>query len=206
MTSSARGTPRSAASSAKCSNLAARLQGRLPEPNTVVICPTARRRLLGDLFESEGIWVKGHPAPALPGGRGPGRLCGRVPVESRFEALHAISLTALEGGKKNSNCSFDAGPGQRRGQGQVVLILSDEAGIGKSGSWQRCWNASPPSRTPAYAISARLSTLIACSSDNRPVGACCRAGARRHTASEARQVRQDARAILNLTAGYGTPC
>ena len=108
-------------------NLAARLQG-VAEPNSVVVAE-GTRKLLGGLFELQDL---GHRnSRASRGLREPGRHCGRASVEGRFEAMHASGLTPSSGGKKNSICCCAAGREPKGGEGQVVL-LSGEAGIGKS--------------------------------------------------------------------------
>jgi class 3 adenylate cyclase len=74
-------------------NLAARPQG-IAAPNTMVIAE-GTRRLLGNLFELEDLGPKD-----LKGIAGPVRAWAALrarQVESRFEALHAIGLTALVG-------------------------------------------------------------------------------------------------------------
>jgi class 3 adenylate cyclase len=108
-------------------NLAARLQG-VAEPNMAVIAD-GTRRLLGNLFELEDLGAK-----ELKG------IVGPVPawavirarsVESRFEALHTTSLTALIGREEESELLGRRWARAKAGEGQVVL-LSGEAGIGKS--------------------------------------------------------------------------
>jgi len=74
-------------------NLAACLQG-IAEPNMVVI-GDATRKLLGNLFEFEDLGAKD-----LKGIAGPARAWAALrasSAEGRFEALHAIGLTALVG-------------------------------------------------------------------------------------------------------------
>src|SRR5262249_44683864 len=74
-------------------NLAARLQG-IAEPNTVVIAESTRK-LLGNLFEFEDLGTKD-----LKGIAGPVRAWAALrpsSVESRFDALHTGSLSALIG-------------------------------------------------------------------------------------------------------------
>jgi class 3 adenylate cyclase len=74
-------------------NLAARLQ-EIAEPNMVVICDRTRR-LLGNLFELEDLGPRD-----LKGLARPARAWAALrasSVASRFEALHAIGLTALVG-------------------------------------------------------------------------------------------------------------
>jgi class 3 adenylate cyclase len=74
-------------------NLAARLQG-VAAPNMVVIAE-GTRRLLGNLFELDGLRstnLKGIPGPVRAWA-----VLGVRPVASRFEAMHATLLTALVG-------------------------------------------------------------------------------------------------------------
>jgi class 3 adenylate cyclase len=89
-------------------NLAARLQA-LAEPNSVIIAESTRK-LVGNLFELEGLGAKD-----LKGIVGPVRAWAAMrpaSVESRFDALHASGLTELVG-RKNSNCCCGAGRRQR---------------------------------------------------------------------------------------------
>ena len=108
-------------------NLAARLQG-IAEPNTVVIAENTRR-LLGNLFELEDLGAKD-----LKGIAEPVRTWAALrasSVASRFEALHATSLTALVGREEELELLLRRWSKAKTGEGQVVL-LSGEAGIGKS--------------------------------------------------------------------------
>jgi class 3 adenylate cyclase/predicted ATPase len=108
-------------------NLAARLQG-IAQPNTVVIADSTRR-LLGNLFELEPLGLQD-----LKGIAGPTRAWAAVrasSVESRFEALHTINLTALVGREEESELLIRRWSRARTGEGQVVLLCG-EAGIGKS--------------------------------------------------------------------------
>jgi hypothetical protein len=59
-----------------------------------------------------------------------------ISVESRFEALHATGLTALVGREEESELLLRRWSRAKNSEGQVVL-LSGEAGIGKSRSWKR---------------------------------------------------------------------
>jgi predicted ATPase/class 3 adenylate cyclase len=108
-------------------NLAARLQA-LAEPGSVVIALTTRR-LVGGLFTLAELGaqpLKGFARP-MPSWR----VVGASTAESRFEAFHAAGLTALVGRDEELNllrCRWQQAKG---GAGQVVL-LSGEAGIGKS--------------------------------------------------------------------------
>jgi class 3 adenylate cyclase/predicted ATPase len=108
-------------------NLAARLQG-IAEPNTVVIAESTRR-LLGNLFELQGLGARG-----LKGIAGPVRTWAALrasSVEGRFEALHATDLTALVGREEELDLLLRRWATAKNSEGQVVL-LSGEAGIGKS--------------------------------------------------------------------------
>ena len=108
-------------------NLAARLQG-IAEADTVVISE-GTRRLLGDLFELEDLGAKD-----LKGIDGPVRAWAALrasAVASRFEALHATSLTALVGREEEFELLLRRWSRAEGGEGQIVLF-SGEAGIGKS--------------------------------------------------------------------------
>ena len=103
-------------------NLAARLQG-VAEPNSVVIAESTRS-LVGNLFELvdlKGIagvvraWTAVRPAS----------------VESRFDALHASSLTELIAREEELEILLRRWSKAKTREGQVVL-LSGEPGIGKS--------------------------------------------------------------------------
>src|SRR5262245_52084658 len=108
-------------------NLAARLQA-VAAPNTIVIGPTTRR-LLGDLFEYQdlgGVEAKGFAAPVRAY-----QVLRPSVVESRFEALHATALTAFVGRQEEADLLLRCWQQAKGGEGCVVLI-SGEAGIGKS--------------------------------------------------------------------------
>src|SRR6516165_6924592 len=108
-------------------NLAARLQA-LAEPSAVVIAPQTRR-LLGDLFECHdlgAIEVKGFAEPVHAY-----RVVGESGIESRFEALHGVTLTPLVGREEEIDLLRRQWDRAKRGDGRVVL-LSGEPGIGKS--------------------------------------------------------------------------
>jgi class 3 adenylate cyclase/DNA polymerase III delta prime subunit len=108
-------------------NLAARLQ-TIAEPNTVVIAE-ATRRLLGNLFELGDLGTR-----ELKGIPGPVQVWAALrasSVESRFEALHASSLTALIGREEECELLARRWSIAKTGEGQVVLF-SGEPGIGKS--------------------------------------------------------------------------
>jgi class 3 adenylate cyclase len=107
-------------------NLAARLQG-IAEPNTVVIAESTRK-LLGNLFELEDLEIRDLK------GIERARVWAAVrasSVEGRFEALHAVALTALVGREEELELLLRRWSKAKTGEGQVVL-LSGEAGIGKS--------------------------------------------------------------------------
>jgi class 3 adenylate cyclase len=83
-------------------NLAARLQG-MAEPNAVVIADSTRR-LLGNLFELRDLGPMD-----LKGIAGPARTWAALrasSVESRFDALHTTSLTALVGREEEAELDF----------------------------------------------------------------------------------------------------
>ena len=137
-------------------NLAARLQG-IAEPNRVVIAE-GTRRLLGNLFELEDLGAKD-----LKGIAGPVRAWAALrasSAESRFEALHTSGLTALVGREEELELLLRRWSKAKTGEGQVVL-LSGEAGIGKSRLTAALLERLLPSRTRACAISALRSTPTA---------------------------------------------
>jgi len=108
-------------------NLAARLQG-MAAPNTVLIAESTQR-LVGDLFEYRDLGrveIKG--------------LAGTVPisqvlrpsmVESRFEAMRAVSLSPLVGRADEIELLVHRWALAKAGDSHIVL-LSGEPGIGKS--------------------------------------------------------------------------
>ena len=81
-------------------------------------------------------------------------------VASRFEALHAAGLTALVGREEELELLLRRWSKAKTGEGQVVL-LSGEAGIGKSRLTAALLEAIAASRTRACAISARRNTPTA---------------------------------------------
>jgi class 3 adenylate cyclase/predicted ATPase len=108
-------------------NVAARLQG-IAEPNMVVIAE-GTRRLLGNLFELNDLGAR-----ELKGIAGPTRAWAALrasSVEGRFEALHAAGLTALVGREEETEILLRRWSRTNDAEGQV-LLLSGEAGIGKS--------------------------------------------------------------------------
>jgi class 3 adenylate cyclase/tetratricopeptide (TPR) repeat protein len=108
-------------------NLAARLQA-VAEPGRIVISHSTRR-LTGGLFDYRDL---GHVA--IKGLREPvqaWRVTGTSAVQSRFEARHETSLTALVGREEELELLLRRWQRAKSGEGQVVL-LSGEPGIGKS--------------------------------------------------------------------------
>jgi class 3 adenylate cyclase len=108
-------------------NLAARLQA-IAEPGTVVVAEDTRR-LIGNLFELHDLGAKD-----LKGVAGSARAWAALrasSVESRFEALHAASLTHFVGRDEELQLLLRRWSRAKTGEGQVVLIAG-EAGIGKS--------------------------------------------------------------------------
>jgi class 3 adenylate cyclase/predicted ATPase len=108
-------------------NLAARLQG-VAEPNSVVIAESTRK-LVGNLFELHDLGAQN-----LKGIEGPVRTWAAIragSVESRFDALHAGTLTELVGREEELELLLRRWSKAKAGEGQVVL-LSGEPGIGKS--------------------------------------------------------------------------
>jgi class 3 adenylate cyclase/tRNA A37 threonylcarbamoyladenosine biosynthesis protein TsaE len=104
-----------------------RLQG-IAEPNTVVIAE-ATRRLLNNLLELRDLGPR-----ELKGIAGPAKAFAVLRtsfVESRFEAMHPGTLTALVGREEELELLLRRWARAKTGEGQVVL-LSGEAGIGKS--------------------------------------------------------------------------
>jgi len=108
-------------------NLAARLQG-LAAPGAVVIS-AATRRLIGGAFELHKMGrqdLKGFAEPVAVW-----RVVGAAQTDSRFEALHGSDLTAFVGRSHEIGLLEERWRQAQGGEGQVVL-LSGEAGIGKS--------------------------------------------------------------------------
>ena len=108
-------------------NLAARLQG-LAQPNSVVIDAVTRRQI-GGLFDYRDlglVMLKGlqDPVPAW-------QVVGEAAVESRFEAMHAGTMTPLIGRDEELELLLRRWRQAKEREGQLVL-LSGEPGIGKS--------------------------------------------------------------------------
>ncbi len=113
-------------------NLAARLQG-LARPNTVVIA-NSTKQLLGGRFDLEDLGRQFPEGMADPVSSW--RVLGERAVESRFEARHAQHAggqhaTAMFGREREVGLMMDCWGRMLREGGRVVL-LSGEAGIGKS--------------------------------------------------------------------------
>jgi class 3 adenylate cyclase/predicted ATPase len=108
-------------------SLAARLQS-LARPGTVVVAASTRR-LLGDLFSLRDLGlrkVKGIAEPVAAW-----TVTGVSTSQSRFEAIHAASLTDLIGREDELNFLSERQRLAWKGEGQAILI-SGEPGIGKS--------------------------------------------------------------------------
>src|SRR5262249_48767255 len=113
-------------------NLAARLQG-MAAPDTVVISETTRRLIAG-LFTCQDLGpqeLKGISTPVTA-------YCvlGESGVQSRFEVAVTAGLTPLVGREHEVGLLAERWEQAKQGTGQVVL-LSGEAGIGKSRLVQR---------------------------------------------------------------------
>ncbi|MGI9491872.1 MAG: adenylate/guanylate cyclase domain-containing protein, partial [Geminicoccaceae bacterium] len=108
-------------------NLAARLQG-IAATGKIVISESTRL-LVGTAFEFEDIGrfdLKGFGDPVQAW-----RVVGEARVESRFEASRGSNLTDLVGREHELGLLQEGWGRAKGGEGQVVL-LSGEAGIGKS--------------------------------------------------------------------------
>jgi class 3 adenylate cyclase/tetratricopeptide (TPR) repeat protein len=108
-------------------NLAARIQA-LADPGTVIVAASTRR-LLGNRFRLRDLGlhkVKGIAEPIAAWA-----VDGMSASESRFEAAHAVGLTALIGREDELDSLLKRQRLAWKGEGQIVLI-SGEPGIGKS--------------------------------------------------------------------------
>ncbi len=108
-------------------NLAARLQAQAAPGEIVLAAET--RHLVGALFELEptgALQLKGFAAPVEAW-----RVRGERSVASRFEAQHESELIDFIGRASEVSLLLERWGQARDGEGQVVL-LSGEAGIGKS--------------------------------------------------------------------------
>ena len=112
----------------------------------MVVIAEGTRKLLGNLFELEDLGAKD-----LKGIAGPVHAWAALresSAEGRFEALHAIGLTALVGRQEEFELLLRRWSRAKTSEGQVVL-LSGEAGIGKSrltASLLECLTAEPHTR------------------------------------------------------------
>ncbi len=108
-------------------NLAARLLA-LAAPGTVIVS-SKTRSILGHPFEYEDLGerrLKGFSEPVQVW-----RVVGAQTAESRFEAAHTASLTALVGRNEELEALSRRWQRAKAGEGQVVLLCG-EPGIGKS--------------------------------------------------------------------------
>jgi len=118
--------PRSAEWSARCRNLAARLQA-LATPGTLVIGESTRRQI-GALFELDDLGPQPLAGFAEP--QRAWRVVGESGVLSRFEAFRS-EATPLVGRDEELDLLLRRWQQAKAGEGQVVLV-SGEPGIGKS--------------------------------------------------------------------------
>ena len=108
-------------------NLASRLQS-LAEPNEVLI-DDSTRHLIGGLFDCRDIGttaIKGYEQPVRAW-----RVLRESSIDSRFEALRAGGGASLFGREDELALLLHRWREAQCGEGRVVL-LSGEAGIGKS--------------------------------------------------------------------------
>ncbi len=120
----------------KTPNMAARLQG-LAEPGQVVI-DAHTRRLVGTAFRLEACGdhvLKGFPRPVSVW-----QVTGRGQAESRFAAAHSGSLSRFIGRTRELRQLAKHWSQASQSRGQAVL-LSGEAGIGKSRLVQAFWDS-----------------------------------------------------------------
>src|SRR6202007_450961 len=87
------------------------------------------RKHVGNLFELKDLGAKDLKGIARPARAWVALRSSSV--ESRFEALHPVGLTALVGREEELELLLRRWSKAKAGEGQVVL-LSGEAGIGKS--------------------------------------------------------------------------
>ena len=133
-------------------NLAARLQG-IAEPNSVVIAESTRK-LVGNLFELQDLGAQ--DLKGITGHLRAWAVLRPASVEGRFEAFHASGLTELVGREEELEILLRRWSKAKSGEGQVVL-LSGEAGIGKSRLTAALLERLATSHTRASATSARRS-------------------------------------------------
>ena len=108
-------------------NLAARLQSIAP-PDGVVLAESTRR-LIGDLFKLTDLGPQNLKGVAAP--QRAFLALGEGVLESRYDALRAGDLTPIVGRQDEIDELLGRWAQARGGAGQVVL-LSGEAGVGKS--------------------------------------------------------------------------
>ncbi len=136
-------------------NLAARLQA-LAEPNAIVIAEATRRQI-GSLFELGDMGpqaLKGFAAEQLVW-----RVVGESGVASRFEALRS-GATPLIGRDEEIDLLLRRWAQAKAGEWRVSWFPPSR-GSASRGSRRRSRSASPGSRTPGCAISARRTTRTA---------------------------------------------
>ncbi|MEZ5862562.1 MAG: AAA family ATPase [Geminicoccaceae bacterium] len=131
-------------------NLAARLQAAAA-PGQVVV-GEATRRLLGDMFELEDLG--GRKVKGLQGPVRAFAVSAERAIESRFEARHGGGLAAIVGRDQEQGLLLDRWQRACHGEGQVVL-LTGEAGIGKSRIVRALLDRVGASGTSAFVASAR---------------------------------------------------
>jgi class 3 adenylate cyclase len=176
-------------------NLAARLQG-IAEPGMVVIAE-GTRKLVGNLFELNDLG-----AQDLKGIAGPARAWAALrssSLESRFDALRATGAIALVGTRER-NRSADAALDQRQERRRPAVLLSGEAGIGKSrltAALLERLAAEPHSRLRYFCSPQHNRQRVL--SGGRSNGTCRRTVAGGHPASEARQARCHAQGDFDFT-------
>ena len=108
----------------------------MSSPGAVIIAESTRR-LLGELFVLESLGSQLLHGFALP--MQAWQVIGDRNAESRFEALRGFSPTRMVGRKQELALLLDRWEQSKNGEGQVVL-LSGEAGIGKSRLVQELWD------------------------------------------------------------------
>ena len=121
------GDPQQAEPIGEAMNLAAQLQMLAP-PNTVIV-EESTKRLIGNLFDCREL----TPLDLIGTGGAPRvwQVLAPSMAESRFEALHAGSLTPLVGREEDLEILLRRWRQAAQGEGRVVLIAG-EPGIGKS--------------------------------------------------------------------------
>jgi class 3 adenylate cyclase/tetratricopeptide (TPR) repeat protein len=121
------GASQEAAATGETPNLAARLQ-QIAAPHSVVVS-AATRSLLRELFAYESLGS--HNLKGISQAVETWRVIGAKGADSRFEAVHGQLLSRLVGRDHELALLRDRWEQACNGEGQV-LLLSGEAGIGKS--------------------------------------------------------------------------